>query len=168
MRIYNIRNDYVEFLKRYDAKVPDNKNERRPYVGVVLEIGNVSYYAPLSSPKSKHKKMKNGKDFRKINHGIYGAINFNNMIPVNKLALISIDFRELEDEKYKRLLQNQYRYIREDSKQIEKTAQNLHDLVFTEDEQLNDNDKRIKQRCCNLPLLEKVVANFCFSHQERN
>ncbi len=30
MRIYKIRDDYVEFLKRYDAKVPDNKNKQGP------------------------------------------------------------------------------------------------------------------------------------------
>ncbi len=35
--------------------------------------------------------MKNGKDFRKINNGIYGAINFNNMIPVLDEVLIEID-----------------------------------------------------------------------------
>jgi protein AbiQ len=39
--------------------------------------------------------MKNGKDFRKINNGIYGAINFNNMIPVVDAALIEIDISNL-------------------------------------------------------------------------
>lgn len=50
--------------------------------------------------------MKNTKDFRKINQGIYGAINFNNMIPVVESALILIDIDALEDSKYQRLLQN--------------------------------------------------------------
>lgn len=53
MKIYNIKEEYIEFIKQYDAN-----------------------YAPLSSPKLKHRKMKNSKDFRKINQGIYGAINF--------------------------------------------------------------------------------------------
>jgi hypothetical protein len=38
MKFYHIADEYIEFLKSYDSKVPENKNESRPYVGVVLEI----------------------------------------------------------------------------------------------------------------------------------
>ena len=82
MKFYNIKDEYINYLKKYDAKVADNKKGKRPYVGVVLEIDGIKYYTPFTSPKEKHRKMKNTKDFRKINQGIYGAINFNNMIPV--------------------------------------------------------------------------------------
>ena len=37
MKFYNIKDEYINYLKKYDAKVVDNK-ERRPYVGVVLEL----------------------------------------------------------------------------------------------------------------------------------
>ena len=47
-----------------------------------MEIDGIKYYAQFTSPKAKHKAMKNGKDFRKIGNGILWAINFNNMIPV--------------------------------------------------------------------------------------
>ena len=82
MKFYHIQDDFIAFLRQYDSKVSENKKQTRPYVGVILEINSLKYYAPLSAPKPKHKKMKNSKDFRKINNGIYGAINFNNMIPV--------------------------------------------------------------------------------------
>ncbi len=59
----------------------------------------MKYYAPLTSPKPKHLKMKNGKDFRKINGGQYGAINFNNMIPVPDSALLLIDIANEPDAK---------------------------------------------------------------------
>lgn len=90
MKFYHIKDDFISFLRQYDSKVSENKNQTRPYVGVVLEINSIKYYAPFSSPKPKHKKMKNGKDFRKINNGIYGAINFNNMIPVLDEVLIKM------------------------------------------------------------------------------
>ena len=99
MRFYNIKDDYITFLRQYDMKITENKQEARPYVGVVLEINGIHYYAPFTSPKPKHQKMKNGKDFRKINQGIYGAINFNNMIPIVAEALIEIDINNMEDEK---------------------------------------------------------------------
>ena len=88
MKFYNIKDEYINYLKKYDAKVADNKKGKRPYVGVVLEIEGIKYYTPFTLPKEKHRKMKNTKDFRKINQGIYGAINFNNMIPVVDSALL--------------------------------------------------------------------------------
>ena len=100
MKFYNIKDEYINYLKKYDAKVADNKKGKRPYVGVVLEIDGIKYYTPFTSPKEKHRKMKNTKDFRKINQGIYGAINFNNMIPVVESALLLIDIDAMEDSKY--------------------------------------------------------------------
>ena len=97
MKFYNIKDEYINYLKKYDAKVADNKKGKRPYVGVVLEIDGIKYYTPFTSPKEKHRKMKNTKDFRKINQGIYGAINFNNMIPVVESALLLIDIDAIED-----------------------------------------------------------------------
>lgn len=105
-------------------------------------------------------KMKNGKDFRKIQGGQYGAINFNNMIPVPDKALLEIDINGESDTKYKRLLQNQYRAIKADREAIIRTAEKLRRLVMTEDEKLSLHDKQIKNRCCNLPLLEKVYTEF--------
>ncbi len=93
MKIYHVRDRYIEYLKQYDKSVPDNKKESRPYIGIALEVNGNKYYVPFTSPKEKHKKMNNGKDFRKINGGEYGGINFNNMIPVteNELMLVDIE-----------------------------------------------------------------------------
>jgi protein AbiQ len=155
MKFYHIKESYIEYLRQFDDKVAENKQESRPYVGVVLELGGIKYYAPFSSPKPKHAHMKNTKDFRKINQGIYGAINFNNMIPVLDEVLQLIDIDHLEDEQYKRLLQNQYQYIRADQDQIRATASKLHTLLRSENTLLTSNDLKIKERCCNLELLEQ-------------
>lgn len=104
--------------------------------------------------------MKNGKDFRKIQGGEYGAINFNNMIPVPDSVLRLIDINNVPDRRYRRLLQNQYRAIQADSEEIIRIATRLRRLVMMEDEQLTSFDKRIKERCCNLKILEKVYTKF--------
>lgn len=104
--------------------------------------------------------MKNGKDFRKINNGLYGAINFNNMIPVLDSALIEIDIANITDVKYRRLLQNQYNSIKSDEKGILRTAENLRKLLFDEERNLSEYDRIIKQRCCNLVLLEEKYAGW--------
>ena len=91
---------------------------------MVLKIDGIKYYTAFTSPKEKHRKMKNTKDFRKINQGIYGALNFNNMILVVESALLLIDIDAIADSKYQRLLQNQYKSIKADLKQIQLTAKN--------------------------------------------
>jgi protein AbiQ len=160
MRFYNIKDDYIDFLKRFDSKVAENKCETRPYVGIVLEIDGIKYYAPFTSPKPKHKNMKNGKDFRKINNGIYGAINFNNMIPVVDAALIEIDISNLKNMKYKNLLKNQLLYVNKDKMQIQKTARDLHTLILTDTSKLSRYEASVKARCCDLKILEKEYINY--------
>ena len=156
MKFYNIADEYINFLRTFDSKVSENKQESRPYIGVVIEIEEMKYYAPFTSPKAKHRKMKNGKDFRKIQGGEYGAINFNN-----------IDIDNESDQKYRRLLQNQYRAIRADSEEIIKTAARLRKLVMTGDENLTTFDKRIKERCCNLKIIEQVYTQFNMKQTNR-
>lgn len=160
MKFYHIQDEYIDFLKQYDSKVADNKHESRPYVGIVIKIGNVEYYAPFTSPKPKHLKMKNAKDFRKIANGRYGAINFNNMIPVPKDVLMLIDITHETDVAYRRLLQNQYHAINSDYSNIKKTAERLRNLICTDNNKLSEYDIKIKNRCCNLPLLESVYVNY--------
>lgn len=39
LRIYRVDDRYIRFLRSRDDKVQDNKDRRRPYVGVVLLVG---------------------------------------------------------------------------------------------------------------------------------
>ena len=160
MVFYHIKDAYVSYLRGYDSKVPENKGQRRPYIGFVVQIGNLEYYALLSSPKKKHLKMKNTKDFRKIGGGKYGAINFNNMIPVPIAELLYFDIQKEPDINYRNLLQNQQRLITADENEIIKTAKNLRTLVLKADENLTPQDIKVKQRCCDFALLEVKCMEY--------
>ena len=73
LSFYTVNQDYCEYLRQYDNRVPytmDSKSTR-PFIGLLLQVNSCTYYAPLSSPKPKHQKMKNQLDFLKINNGIY-------------------------------------------------------------------------------------------------
>lgn len=56
----------------------------RKYVGVVLAVGGHDYFAPLSSFKDKHRRMKNGLDFVKVKD--MAVVNLNNMFPCRSAA----------------------------------------------------------------------------------
>ena len=88
---------YCDYLRKSDPCVPYtmDQKEARPFIGIVLTLNDYDYYAPLTSPKPKHLHMKNQVDFLKINGGVWGAINFNNMIPIHSDQLEHIDIRIL-------------------------------------------------------------------------
>ncbi len=147
---------YCDYLRKYDSKVCYNsgRKELRPYLGVLFEINKVQYFAPLSSPKLKHKSMPDNIDFIKINNGSLGAINFNNMIPLTKENYELLDLRE-KDYKYNKLLTLQLRWLNRNSKYIINRAYTLYIKYL--DGSLN---KKIASRCCNFQLLEEK----CFAY----
>ena len=55
MKLYNVANKYVNYLKNFDSKVPENKDSKHPFVGVIFTIDGNNFFAPLSSPKQSRK-----------------------------------------------------------------------------------------------------------------
>ena len=66
MKLVIVENDYINYLKQFSKDVKENKNASRPYVGIILKVKDQYYFAPLASPKPKHKTMKDNLDFIKI------------------------------------------------------------------------------------------------------
>lgn len=84
IKLYEVDAKYVNYLTAFDLHLFHNKatgqsNERK-YIGVVLTVNGMDYFAPLSSFKAKHAKMPEAVDFIKIKS--YAVININNMFPV--------------------------------------------------------------------------------------
>ena len=111
---YTVDPQYCDYLRQYDPCIPYTMDQKsiRPFVGIVFSINGFQYYAPLTSPKPKHLHMKNQVDFLKINRGEWGAVNFNNMIPVPSECLAKVQMKILDTDSaqetaYKNLLSNQ-------------------------------------------------------------
>ena len=155
LKIVRVNSDYCDYLRKFDNKVAYNKNEKelRPFIGILFQIDTCKYFAPLSSPKPKHKNMKNTLDFFKIKDGELGAVNFNNMIPVSKdnYEVISLNRYNLskEESKYQELLKNQIEWLNKNYIQVKKSSMLLYQKY--KNKKLY---KNIYDRCCNFPLLE--------------
>jgi len=105
LKIVKINSKYCDYLRTFDNKVPYNAGlkELRPFIGILFTIDKCEYFAPLSSPKPKHKQLKNTIDLIKINNGTYGVINFNNMIPVTQSNYEEFNLnKKCNDEKEKK------------------------------------------------------------------
>lgn len=155
LKLYFIDSKYINYLRKYDKKVAYNKVPNRPYVGVVYEYNGFLYFAPLSSPKPKHLTMANNViDVFKIQGGKLGVINLNNMIPCPKEVLTEA-IRNINDVKYKKLLENQLSYINSKRKILYKKVtyfQNKYRGGFLK--------KNILDRCCNFNLLEEKCLKY--------
>lgn len=87
-KLYKVDMKYIRNLHNIDDKVlsvsPQAGKDNRVFIGIVIVCGRHKYCIPLSSPKEKHKNMKNSIDFSKIevNGKLLGVLNFNLMIPI--------------------------------------------------------------------------------------
>lgn len=160
-KIVIVNSEYCDYLRRFDNKISYNKNKKelRPFIGILFKIENCEYFAPLSSPKPKHKTMKATIDFLKIKDGELGAVNFNNMIPVreNNYAIVNLNkpaFNESE-QKYQKMLIEQLDWLNAHYRQIKSKSFKLYNLY------INDKlPKNIKIRCCNFKLLEEKCKEY--------
>lgn len=91
----------------------------------------MNYFAPLSSFKTKHEKMKNGLDFIKI--GDYAVININNMFPLPKGEYTYVDIPIVKDSQYQKLLMTEYHIIRKLHDKIMKNAGEVYKHKMNKD-----------------------------------
>ena len=153
LKFYNIDNKYINYLYQFDNKVPYNKNLKRPYIGIVIEINKIKYFAPLFSPKKSHTKYSDNPTYIKIGTQ-YGIIRFNNMIPVVDRALKYIEFNNIKDEKYRNLLLAQNNFIQKNTNIIRKKAQKLYKFVVI------DRKEFFVNLSCNFKLLEEKSKKY--------
>ena len=101
IRFYEINAKYVDYLAPYAPHLFHNSKKgqanQRKYIGIVFQINDMEYFAPLSSFKPKHEKMKEGLDFIKILR--YAVINLNNMFPVPYSERVYVNFETIKDPK---------------------------------------------------------------------
>ena len=151
LKLYKVSADYLDSIREIEPKVSLLK-ERRPFLGILITIDSNNYLAPLTSPKPKHKTMKNLEDFIKIDSGNYGAIILNNMIPVPETKYEEININEEKDNFYKILLQNQLTWCNKNKEIIIKKAENLRNKKLNEKLR-----KELNDRICDFEKLENFV-----------
>ncbi len=148
---YEVDANYVKYMNRFaphlffDSK--QHGGRARKYIGIVLTVNGMEYFAPLSSFKEKHRKMKERVDFLKV--GKYAVINLNNMFPVPNGLYKYVDFNKEKDLSYRALLRSEYRIIKKKQDLIAKNAQ----VVYSH--RINNGSKTaLGKRCNDFLLLE--------------
>jgi len=155
IRIYEVKSEYIKYLSTYQKHIfaQAEGKDKRKYIGIVFEIRGLKYFAPLSSYKDKHKKMKEGVDFIKIKD--YAVINLNNMIPVPDSQIIDIDINKEKNPSYKYLLQAESREVNRQKNRIRKNAE----IVYSHKKH-NGNETPLAKRTNDFEVLEKLCREY--------
>lgn len=157
IKFYEINATYIDYLKPYAPHLFHNRREgqvnERKYIGVVLQVRGNDYFAPLSSFKPKHQRMKEGLDFIKVRH--YAVINLNNMFPVPSGACSYVDFSIVKDARYRALLLAEYRFVKSIQDKIRKNAAALYKHKLA-----NGNATPLARRCNDFLTLESVCTKY--------
>ena len=157
IKLYEVNADYINYLSAYAThlfqnKKPGQKNERK-YIGIVFQINGLDYFAPLSSFKQKHYRMKEAVDFIKVKD--YAVINLNNMFPVPLTERKYVDIRSERDPHYRALLLAEYRFIKSIQEKIRKNAQNVYKIKIKD-----GTSSALAKRCNDFLSLEKACKEY--------
>lgn len=154
LKLYRIQDDYISYLHDIDRRVQNNKERRRPYVGVVLKVEEHQYFVPMESPKPNHANVKSAKHIMKIGGGKYGLLGFNNMIPVPEIALIEFRIETAGNEQYQELLKNQLEILNNERQRVIAHAE------ATYKERTVKKSYFLTKICCDFKALEAACSEY--------
>lgn len=157
IKLYEVNANYINYLSLYEPHLFLNKKSRqkneRKYIGIVFQINGFDYFAPLSSFKDKHRRMKEAIDFIKVKD--YAIINLNNMFPVPLTERKYVNILSERDPHYKALLLAEYRFIKSIQNKIRKNAQNVYKIKIRD-----GNNTVLAKRCNDFLALEKACKQY--------
>lgn len=139
MKLYSVNDNYINYLRKFDNKVYDNKENNRKvmrkYLGIVLKINKLNYYISMSSPKKSDYYSDNTirksiiPIIRVISYEevsnipvLKGTLRISNMIPVPDSELILYEPKYEKNKNYKILVEKELEFIDKNEQLIKKYA----------------------------------------------
>ena len=152
LAFYDVNIEYINYLKKFEPKIPNisYENNDKFVCGVVMEFGDIHYFAPISSFKKQQRtniliEDRNGK--------ILSSIRFSFMFPIPQSQYWIKDFK-MEERKYRFLLQNELKFCNKNIEIIRNKA------MYVYKRRISGHDEVINNSCCNFKLLEEKCLEF--------
>jgi len=156
IKFYDIDKDYIKYLKSFENKIPDISYDKHDkfICGVVLDINNVNYFAPISS---FNKKQKTNLLIYNERSEVKGSIRSSFMFPAFDNVIKEKDF-STENYGYKRLLMSELNYCNNIIDDIISKANKIYKIGISKNHPL-------KQNCCNFKLLENKMLVYMTKYE---
>lgn len=161
MEFYRINEEYNQFLQRYEkekrgvSKVPNirYKDRNKFAFGAVMEVNGINYYVSVSSFSKKQEAnilIRVSGDEKEVK----GSLRFNYMVPVPDECIEKLIIKDVQDEKYRMLLNKEYRFCVNNAQRIQKKANKIYEMVTENRKQiLTDNS-------CDFRILEEGYREY--------
>lgn len=161
MQFYYISEHYNKFLQQYEkayrgfTRVPNIKySDRSKFAfGIVLQVNGFDYYVSVSSFVKKQDAniliIVPGDE-----NEIKGSLRFNYMIPVPPQCVTPVNIEEIEDLKYRLLVQKEYRFCADNIAPICVKANKIYDLVKS------NHRPPLTENSCAFSILEEGCREY--------
>lgn len=161
MDFYRIKEEYNRFLQEYEkkkrgiTKVPNIRytDHNKFAFGAVIQVNDINYYVSVSSFDKKQEAnilIRVPGDEKEIK----GSLRFNYMVPVPDKCLEKLNIKEVQDEKYRLLLNKEYQFCMDNIEKIQRKAEKIYNMVTTNRKQmLTDNS-------CAFHILEEAYRKY--------
>lgn len=157
IKLCEVDRRYVDYVSSFAQHAfhnsqPSQRYERK-FIGVLLTVNGLDYFAPLSSFKEKHLHMPETIDLIRV--GRYAVINLNNMFPVPPGLAVYVDISKEPDPKYRSLLLAEYRIIKAMEDTVRKNA-----VIIYKHRLDNGDTTRLGKRCNDFRKLEEACRGY--------
>ena len=161
MDFYRINEEYNQYLQKYEkenrgvTKVPNIRyTDRNKFAfGAVMQVHGMNYYVSVSSFDKKQEAnilIRVPGDEKEIK----GSLRFNYMIPVPEECIEKLVIKNVQDKKYRLLLNKEYQFCVDNADRIRKKANKIYEMVTTNRKQiLTDNS-------CDFHILEAGYLEY--------
>ena len=161
MDFYRIDEKYIKFLQQYEkqkrgiTKVPNIKysDHNKFAFGAVMKINDIHYYVSVSSFSKKQEAnilIKVPSD-KKV---IKGSLRFNYMIPVPNECIERLVIKDIKDEKYRLLLNKEYKFCIDNFERIQKKANKIYEMV------IENRKQKLTDNSCAFSILEQGYHEY--------
>jgi protein AbiQ len=169
MDFYRINLAYNKFLQQYEkekrgvTKVPNitYANRNKFAFGAVMQVNGINYYVSVSSFDKKQEAnilIRVPGDEKEVK----GSLRFNYMVPVPDECIEKLVIKDIKDEKYRSLLNKEYRFCMDNEERIQKMADKIYEMVITNRKQvLTDNS-------CAFHILEEGYRKYIEKYLKNN
>ncbi|MBP5212098.1 MAG: type III toxin-antitoxin system ToxN/AbiQ family toxin, partial [Pyramidobacter sp.] len=125
---YTIDSDYLDFLRQFDSRIPENryKTHEKFFCGIVLNINNCDYFAPVSHYNKPQRT--NFAIYDKDNSKILSTVRFNYMFPALQAVVHKLIIKDVykTDSRYAILVAKEYDYCSKHEDHLRKRALSVY------------------------------------------
>ena len=161
MDFYRINEAYNRFLQEYEkkkrgvTKVPNIRyTDRNKFAfGAVLQVNGMKYYVSVSSFDKKQEAnllIRVPGDKKEVK----GSLRFNYMVPVPDECIEKLVIKDVKDEKYRLLLNKEYKFCIENAERIQKKANKIYKMVKANSKQI------LTENSCAFHILEEGCQEY--------